>query len=267
MTDIPDVKKSTVVDVPVGDAFTLFVERPVEWFPEHHVFVKDRVDLVIEPRVGGLYYDVDADGTEIAWGTVTEFDPPRRIVFTWRVGPGWRPILDDDRASFIEVDFEPAVPRGTKVSITHSGLHRHGPELAPAIHAALDGPSPGETLARFAEVVVRHSAPVTLLNRFTLNDLADAERFEEAFETTSAYFASQPGFIEHTLMKQTDEPGSYVNFARWESEAALRAAVSQPGFRPHAGALRALAVSDPKVYSPRFTTTPSTAKVPAASGG
>ncbi len=151
---VPDVRKTVVVDVPIEQAFAAFVGRPMEWWPADHVFVTDRRSITIERHVGGRYYETGADGTEIAWGTIVEFDAPRRIAMTWRVGPGWRPVLDDAVASVIEVDFTPAGHGRTGVALTHAQLHRHGP-IAATIRAALDGPSPGATLAQFAGVVAR----------------------------------------------------------------------------------------------------------------
>lgn len=258
-SSVPDVRKKVTVEVPAERAFAIFAEYPLEWFPEAHVFVKDRVFLAIEPRAGGRYYERDADGTEIAWGTVVEWDPPRRIVLTWRVGANWQPIFDDEKASFIKVDFEPVGAGSTQVSLTHADLHRHG-DAAPAIYAALNGPDPGETLERYREVVRRRSGdangaaggPVTLLNSFTVSGAA--EEFEKAFHETSAYFATQPGFIEHSLLKKLDEPGAYVNVARWTDQRSLRQAVAQPDFQQHEAALRALAKSSPKLFSVCFST-------------
>ncbi|HZU56463.1 MAG TPA: SRPBCC domain-containing protein [Actinocrinis sp.] len=285
-SSVPDVRKKVTVEVPAERAFAVFAEYPLEWFPEAHVFVKDRVFLAIEPRVGGRYYERGADGTEIAWGTVLEWDPPRRIVLTWRVGANWQPVFDDEKASLIKVDFEPVGPSATRVSLTHADLHRHG-EAAAAIYAALNGPDPGETLERYREVVRRHSADsngadsngvdsnsadsertgsksldsngaessgaaVTLLNSFTVS--GSGEAFEKAFHETSAYFAQQPGFIEHSLLKKLDEPGAYVNVARWTDQRSLRQAVARPEFQQHEAALRALAVSNPKLFSVCFST-------------
>lgn len=154
-TTTPDVRKSVVVDAPIDRAFATFVERPMEWWPAEHVFVTDRRSITIEPFVGGRYYEVGADGTEIAWGTIVEFDAPRRLVMTWRVGPGWQPIFDDDAASVIEVEMTAVGETHTAVALTHAQLHRHG-DAAARIHAALDGPSPGDTLAQFARVVAEH---------------------------------------------------------------------------------------------------------------
>jgi deoxynogalonate / 12-deoxyaklanonic acid monooxygenase len=156
-TDVPEVRKTVTVPLSVDEAFAIFVERPIEWWPERHVFVEDRQAITIEPRVGGSYYERGADGTEATWGKIVEWDPPKRLVLTWRVGPNWRPIFDDERASLIEVEFTELSPGTTEVALTHAQLHRHG-EMAELIHRALAGPSPGETLAKYAEMVARHTA-------------------------------------------------------------------------------------------------------------
>jgi len=252
-TTVPDVTKSVTVTASAAAAFAAFTRRPLDWWPESHVFVPDRVALVLEPFEGGRYYEIDADGTEVDWGRVVEWNPNRRIVLTWRVGPGWQPVHDDERASLIEVDFLPADDNGitTTIRLTHSHLERHG-EAAGFIHQALDGPSPGETLANVA-AVVEGDAPaqgVTLVNRFEVT--GSVEEFEKAFHATSAYFADRPGFIDHRLLRSTQREGHYVNVARWRDERSLRAAVSRPDFAAHAQALRALATSEPEVFTSRY---------------
>jgi uncharacterized protein YndB with AHSA1/START domain len=152
-----DVRKSVTVPVSIERAFKIFAEEPIGWWPERHVFVEDRQSITIEPQVGGRYYERGADGTEVTWGTILEWDPTRRIVMTWRVGPGWQPVLDDEQASLIEVDFAAAGPESTEVVLTHARLDRHG-AAAELIHKALDGPSPGDTLAKYAELVARHAS-------------------------------------------------------------------------------------------------------------
>ena len=84
-----------------------------------------------------------------------DWAPPYRLVVTWRIGANWQPITDDEKASHIELDFTPAGEGVTEVVLTHTHLYRHG-EGADALRSALDGPSPGESLAKYAEAVARH---------------------------------------------------------------------------------------------------------------
>nr|AAP85363.1 cyclase [Streptomyces griseoruber] len=66
----------------------------------------------------------------------------------------FRPLPDDERASEIEVTFTPEPGGGTRVELAHTRLDKLGDSDGERIFKALDGPSPGETLARFAEAGV-----------------------------------------------------------------------------------------------------------------
>ncbi|MFF0486327.1 SRPBCC family protein [Streptomyces sp. NPDC004435] len=150
---IADVRKWVTVAATPEEAFKVFTERPADWWPPSHVLLKkERAGLAFEPGAGGRYYEWDVDGEEIDWGRVLEWVPGRRIVMTWRIDASWQSLPTDDGASEIEVDFEPAEGGGTKVTLAHVKLHQHG-EGADRIFAALDGPSPGETLERFERAV------------------------------------------------------------------------------------------------------------------
>ncbi|MGI5270342.1 antibiotic biosynthesis monooxygenase family protein [Nonomuraea sp. CA-218870] len=107
---------------------------------------------------------------------------------------------------------------------------------------------------------------VTFVNTFLLH--APAEEFERAFAATSEFMAARPGFLWHQLLRPLErgplergpqEPGPdgsrYVNVAAWRDEESFRAAVTHPGFAPHAAALRALATSEPVLYETRQTRT------------
>lgn len=151
-TRFPDVRKEVEVSLPRTDAFNLFIADPLGWWPPKHCFVANRVNLVIEPYAGGRYYEVDVDGTEVDWGRILTFTRPGLLEMTWRVGAGWQPLPDDNGASLIRVEFTELSAGRTRVALTHADLDLHGPAAA-QIHAAVDGPSPGETLARFAGLV------------------------------------------------------------------------------------------------------------------
>ncbi|MCC3653742.1 MULTISPECIES: SRPBCC family protein [Streptomyces] len=147
---IPDVRKSVTVAATPGRCFEVFTERPADWWPPSHVLLKkERAGLAFEPGEGGRYYEWDVEGNQIDWGRILEWEPGRRLVMTWRISPSWQSVPDDEFASEIEVDFVPEGPGRTRVELAHVKLHRHG-EGAENIWRALDGPSPGETLERFA---------------------------------------------------------------------------------------------------------------------
>jgi uncharacterized protein YndB with AHSA1/START domain len=140
--------------VPPAEAFRIYAEYPGEWLPPGHTFIREPESVVIEPRVGGRFYERGADGAEVTRGTIVEWTPPGRIALTWRIGPGWRPVDDDERASVIVVCFSPSGPDDTEVTLTYTHLERHG-EMEPVIRAAISAPRPSDTLARYAELVAR----------------------------------------------------------------------------------------------------------------
>jgi uncharacterized protein YndB with AHSA1/START domain len=81
--NVPDVGKSVRVPASVDEAFRVFTERPIEWLPPGHTFIKNPQSITMEPRVGGRFYERGADGTEITRGTIMEWAPPDRLVVTW----------------------------------------------------------------------------------------------------------------------------------------------------------------------------------------
>jgi uncharacterized protein YndB with AHSA1/START domain len=149
---IPDVRKSVSVPVSAEEAFRVFAERALEWWPATHRLVADRDAIVFEPWVGGRWFERGAGGSERDWGRVLAWEPPHRLVVSWRINGRWQPIDDDERASEIDVTFSSTGPDTTAVELAHVKLHRHGAD-ATAIHRAIAGPSPGETLASYARVV------------------------------------------------------------------------------------------------------------------
>jgi len=91
---------------------------------------------------------------------------------------------------------------------------------------------------------------VIFINRFVVHS-SDAE-FEDVFTSSSTFMAAQPGFVGHTLLRETDTVGRYVNIAHWVDEQSFRSAVGSLGFGPHRQALSTVATSDPALYQPRL---------------
>ena len=149
-----DPRKSVTVPVPAAEAFRIYTEYPAEWLPSEHTFIPNPRSIAMEQRTGGRFYERGEDGAEITRGTIVEWAPPHRLAVTWRIGPGWRPVFDDSRASVIVVEFTPAGPDATEVTATYTHLDRHG-ELAGMLRAAIET---GDTLDRYAGVVAHHAA-------------------------------------------------------------------------------------------------------------
>ncbi|MGZ4434628.1 MAG: SRPBCC family protein [Trebonia sp.] len=122
------VHKQIVVQAPVDKAFAVFTERLGDFKPpEHNLLTVPIAETVFEPRVGGHIYDRGTDGSECRWARVLAFDPPRRVVFSWDIGPTWRLETEPENASAVEVRFIAETPDRTRVELEHRNIDRHGP--------------------------------------------------------------------------------------------------------------------------------------------
>lgn len=104
-------------------AFEVFVQRTRDWWPMHshsraRAAANERtVDITIEPRVGGRFYETLEDGRVLEWGDVLAFAPPSHLTLSWRLG---RPA---ELATTVHVQFEPT-SSGCRVTLTHSDWER-----------------------------------------------------------------------------------------------------------------------------------------------
>ena len=63
------VRKSVRVGVPIEQAFSVFVEQMETWWPaEHHIGGKPFESIIVEPRVGGRWYERDGGGEGLRLG-------------------------------------------------------------------------------------------------------------------------------------------------------------------------------------------------------
>lgn len=111
-------------------AFDTFVHAIDRWWPKANTFsAKQAAEVAVEPRAGGQWYERAADGTITPWGDVLSLDPPRQLVLTWGISPEqvpWVPEPDPARRSVVSVGFEPDGAGGTRVTLVHGELARHG---------------------------------------------------------------------------------------------------------------------------------------------
>ncbi len=114
------IVKTVIVNATADRAFDVFVNRIAKWWPldGHAVSAsqgKPALAVVIEPRVGGAIYETMFDGTRAEWGKVLEFEPGRRLAFTWHPG------TNADKPTRVDVTFEDQGAGQAKVTLTHSG--------------------------------------------------------------------------------------------------------------------------------------------------
>jgi uncharacterized protein YndB with AHSA1/START domain len=123
--DPNSVRKVMHVKAPMAVAWRVFTERMGAWWPLAHYKIgkAPAVDAVIEPRVGGRWYERGDDGTTCDWGSVLAWEPPSRLVLSWDIDANFQ--YDPTLKTEIEVRFI-AEGDGTRVELTHGRLDRYG---------------------------------------------------------------------------------------------------------------------------------------------
>ncbi|AZG78902.1 antibiotic biosynthesis monooxygenase family protein [Methylocystis rosea] len=91
------------------------------------------------------------------------------------------------------------------------------------------------------------ASPVVLVNIFTL-DKADEPGFLKTWQDDAAFMKRQPGFISTQLHRALGENPTYLNYAVWESNAAFRAAFSNPDFQVKLAAYPSSAIASPHLF-------------------
>lgn len=139
-------------------AFAVFTGSLTDWWVREYTWSGPDAlaELGVEPRAGGMLYEIGPYGFRSDFGRVLTWDPPRRLVFTWQIGPDRVPVPDPARASEVEVLFLPEGPDRTRVEVEHRNFDRHG-EAAEGYREALTA-GWHELLRRYLATVARDAA-------------------------------------------------------------------------------------------------------------
>jgi uncharacterized protein YndB with AHSA1/START domain len=120
------LRKVVSVKAPPEVAWRVFTEKMGTWWPlaTHKIGTAKAVDAVIEPRVGGRWYERGEDGSTCDWGRVLSWEPPTRLVLTWEITADWK--HDPDLKTEVEVRFVAEGKGGTRVELEHRRLELYG---------------------------------------------------------------------------------------------------------------------------------------------
>jgi len=111
------VRKKIEVGVSVVEAFRLWTEEFGDWWPlaTHSVGQGEAVACTLEGRAGGWIYETTRPGKQHVWGTITEWDPPHRLVHSWHPGDH---AAD---ATTVELTFSAVAGNRTRLDLVHGG--------------------------------------------------------------------------------------------------------------------------------------------------
>lgn len=124
--DPNSIRKTVSVQAPPPVAWQVFTEKMGTWWPLaiYKIGKANAVDAVIEPYVGGRWYERGDDGSTCQWGSVLAWEPHSLLVLTWDISADWQydPTLNTE----IEVRFIADGSTRTRVELEHRHLDRYG---------------------------------------------------------------------------------------------------------------------------------------------
>jgi uncharacterized protein YndB with AHSA1/START domain len=159
--DPNSVRKVMSVEAPQSVAWRVFTSEMGTWWPlaRYKIGKAPAVDAVMEPRVGGRWYERGEDGSSCDWGRVVLWEPPSRLVLTWDINANWQ--FDPTLNTEIEVRFVAEGDARTRVELEHRRLDRYGPHRD-RMRAIFETEGDwGRLLAMFAAVAKTRSSGTT----------------------------------------------------------------------------------------------------------
>jgi uncharacterized protein YndB with AHSA1/START domain len=123
----------TTITALATQVYQVFIKAPPEqiWeaittpaFTEKY-FYGTRVTIDAE-----RYRSLGGDGSELVWGEVEEFDPPRRLVHSWL--SMYDPEMAAEQASRVTWEIEPQENGSSLLTVTHDGLE-NSPKTAQSV--------------------------------------------------------------------------------------------------------------------------------------
>jgi uncharacterized protein YndB with AHSA1/START domain len=125
-SDPNSVRKVIKVQAPQELAWQVFTQQMGSWWPlaVYKIGEANAADAIIEPRVGGRWYERGEDGSTCDWGRVLVWEPSSRLVLSWSINADFQ--YDPALQTEIEVRFIPEKDGSTRVELEHRHLDRYG---------------------------------------------------------------------------------------------------------------------------------------------
>ena len=144
---IAPVRKTILVKASAAHAFEIFTSGLGTWWPRDHGIGKlPMKTAVMEPRLGGRWYELGEDGAQTNVGKIIVWEPPARFVMTWDINSQWKP--DTAVSSEVEVRFIAEGANATRVELEHRKFEQMGAEPGTKMRTSVDGGWP-KMLERF----------------------------------------------------------------------------------------------------------------------
>jgi hypothetical protein len=142
------IRKSILVKASQAHCFDVFTAKMARWWNPAHTINPTKspiAAIVIEPQVGGGWFERGQDGSECRWGTVLQWDPPHSVLLNWQIGTTWQ--FDAAMKTVLELRFIAEDEHTTRVELEHRDLDHYG-DQADQMRGALDN-GWGSLLERF----------------------------------------------------------------------------------------------------------------------
>lgn len=124
--DPNSVRKSVRVQASQDVAWRVFTEQMGSWWPlaNYKIGQAKAIDAIVEPKVGGRWYELGEDGSICQWGSVLAWEPHSRLLLSWDITANWQ--YDPELKTEIELRFIPDGKSVTRVELEHRRLDRYG---------------------------------------------------------------------------------------------------------------------------------------------
>jgi uncharacterized protein YndB with AHSA1/START domain len=125
MSDPNTIYKEIIVNASQEHAFKVFTESFDSWWPRvQHRGKPPLKEFVLEPHIGGRWYEIYEDDSECDWGRVIDWEPPARFALTWQITEEYE--FDPNLRTEVEVTFMSLGAHHTRVVLEHKYLDRFG---------------------------------------------------------------------------------------------------------------------------------------------